>query len=165
MKQIKCNLSRGTQDIDNAIKEIELYKRQVVANTNVFLRRLGQIGIAVVNQRSAGQNFSTEFVVKQSSEGVLVGTLYVSGEELLFFEFGTGVKFNSKPSNHPDGVRLGMIIGEYGKGHGNNMYWYYKDDNDKWHRTSGIKAQMPVYMASVEILTQIERIAKEVFLV
>lgn len=161
MKKIKIKLTESS--LNQAIQQIDMYTQDLVARQNLFLRRLGAVGVQVVNERSVGQNFDTSFLVEAVGTGVLRGTLLVQGEELLFFEFGTGIRYNSKPSNHPMGAQLGMIIGEYGEGHGNQMTWYYKDDDGQWVRCKGQRAQMPVYMASVEILTRVERIAKEVF--
>lgn len=168
MKKIKCDLSlSGTRSIQNAINEVELYTKDLVAKVNLFTRRLGAVGIATVESRSKGNNFPTSFVVDSIGQGLFRGTLLVGGgEELLFFEFGTGIKYNSTPSNHPEGARLGMTIGGYGKGYGNLLEWkYYDDSSGRWIPTSGQPAQMPVYMAYVEIISRFERIAKEVFLV
>lgn len=172
MKRIKCDLSlSGARSIDNAIKEVELYTRDLVAKINLFLRRVGQVGVAVVDANSHYDydhkdiNISTRFVVERLDEGILRGKLIAEGEYLFFIEFGAGVRYNSQPSSHPKGAELGMTIGGYGKGHGNEMQWFYKDENDKWVRNKGIKAQMPVYQADLQIISQIERIAKEVFTV
>lgn len=166
MKKIKCNLSQsGAYSIDSVIKRIDLYTKDLEAKTNIFLRRLGAIGIATVESRSAGMNFNESFIVENLGQGSFRGTLIVSGEELLFFEFGTGIRYNNKPSNHPEGARLGMTIGGYGKGYGNQLVWHYRDENGHWQPTSGQPAQMPVYMASVEIISRFERIVKEVFMV
>lgn len=162
MKKIKCDLSlKGSRSIDNAIKELDLYTKDFIAKVNLFIRRLGAVGIATVESRSSGMNFPTSFVLDQVSNGVFKGTLVVEGgEELLFFEFGTGITHNNYPSSHPDGARLGMIIGEYGQGLGKNEYWYH--DGKRYY---GEPAQMPVYMAYIELISTFERIAKEVFMV
>lgn len=159
MKKIKFNVGK-IDEVNKAKQEIDLYTREFVAKVNFFVRRLGEIGVATVEQRSAGQNFSVAFHIKNLGLNSLEGTLLVSGEELLFFEFGTGVHYNQEPSPHPDGVRLGMIIGEYGRKQGKNDYWYYQGK-----KVYGNPAKMPVYMAYVEIISNFERVVKEVFTV
>lgn len=162
MKKIKCDLSlSGVRSIEHAIKEVDLYTKDFVAKTNLFLRRLGAVGIVAVDSRSAGHNFPTSFFVEQVGNGILKGTLSVGGgEELLFFEFGTGITYNQYPSSHPKGAKLGMIIGEYGKGQGKNEYWFYQGE-----KQYGDPARMPVYRAYIEIIDEFRRIAKEVFMV
>lgn len=160
MKKIKCDLSlSGSRSIQNAIREVELYTLDFVAKVDLFIRRLGAVGIVAVKERSGSHNFPTSFVINQVGNGYISGTLTVNGgEELLFFEFGTGITYNEYPSSHPKGAKLGMIIGEYGKGLGKNEYWFYQGE-----KHYGDPARMPVYRAYLELLDQFRRIAKEVW--
>lgn len=172
MKKIKCDLSLdGVRSVQHAINEVELYTKDFIAKVNIFVRRLGAVGIATVQSRSSGKNFDTSFILDDISAGHVSGTLLVSGEELLFFEFGTGITHNSRPSSHPKGAEMGYTIGGYvnekgeQKGYGNLPHWRYRDDNGQWQETDGWKAEMPVYHAYVEMVIEFRRIANEVFMV
>ena len=44
-----------------------------------------------------------------------------------------------------------------------NESWVYVADSGEWVRSYGTEATMPVYKASVEIMQNVRRIAKEVF--
>ena len=92
-------------------------------------------------------------------------TLVCEGSGLLFIEFGAGISYNTPAgtSPHPKGEEFGYTIGSYGQGKGKNESWVYVADSGEWVRSYGTEATMPVYKASVEIMQNIRRIAKEVF--
>ena len=41
--------------------------------------------------------------------------------------------------------------------------WYYLGNDNQWHYTHGVKATMPMYNATIEIINQYKQIAREVF--
>jgi len=90
--------------------------------------------------------------------------IVAKGTEVFFVEFGTGVYFNSSAgsSPHPEGGRLGMVIGGYGKGLGARTIWGYKADGVKV-KTHGIPAQMPMYRAFMRTYENIDKIARRIY--
>lgn len=83
----------------------------------------------------------------------------------MFIEFGAGIHYNGAAgsSPHPKGEEFGYTIGSYGQGKGKNESWVYYADSGEWVRSYGTEATMPMYKASVEIIQNIRKIAKEVF--
>lgn len=91
--------------------------------------------------------------------------ILVSGREVIFIEFGSGVYYNGPPgsSTHPKGQEFGFVVGSYGKGQGVRQVWGYYADNGELVLTHGVKATMPMYKAIMEVYTQAPKVVKEVF--
>ena len=76
-------------------------------------------------------------------------SVVAQGERVTFIEFGTGVTYNSN-RDYPQAEALGMTIGGYGKGKGNNKYWWFSDPDPnlnathrEYTRKDGTKVVMP----------------------
>jgi hypothetical protein len=93
-----------------------------------------------------------------------IATIDVSGQDILFIEFGAGVYYNGAKgsSPHPKGQQLGMLIGTYGKGMGSRQVWGYVEDGVTI-LTHGTKATMPMYEAILKVYEQAPKVVKEVF--
>lgn len=166
--KIYCSLS--TKSLNKAIKAVQAYKERIENKNDVFVRRLAELGIPVIEenilaaQGDSDTNHNT-YIKLTSLRGYSEARLVVEGKDLLFIEFGAGVHYNvpAGSSPHPKGDEFGYTIGSYGKGQGAKDYWYYVDETGAKHRSHGTEATMPVYKASVEIIENIRKIAKEVF--
>lgn len=166
----KISISLSQKSIQNAIKEIEAYKRQFIDRNEIFVRRLAELGIPVIDQNIASaqgdsdKNHNT-YIKINSFGSYSEAKLVVEGKNLLFIEFGSGVHHNGSAgtSPHPKGEEFAYTIGSYGKGQGKNDFWFYYADTGEAVMSHGTEAAMPVYRASQEIIQNIRRIAKEVF--
>ena len=165
---IYCSLSE--KSLDKAIKAVRAYRERIEDKNDLFVRRLAELGIPIIDENiSASRGDSDKnhhtYIKLTSLRGYSEARLVVEGKDLLFIEFGAGVHYNTSAgsSPNPKGAELGYTIGSYGKGLGTNDYWYYIDDTGVKHRSYGTEATMPVYKASVEIIQNIRKIAKEVF--
>jgi hypothetical protein len=168
-KTIKMNLSYDS--IQNAIKQLRTYQSGLKGKNELFVKRLAEIGIPVIDQNIASvqgdSDKSHNIYIKTNSFGNYAQAILVcEGTDLLFIEFGAGVHYNTPAgtSPHPKGQELGYTIGSYGQGKGKNDSWVYYSETGEWIRSCGTEATMPVYKASVEIMQSIRKIAKEVFL-
>lgn len=88
--------------------------------------------------------------------------IVAEGDDVCFIEFGAGVYYNGAepyPIPRPAGI---VGIGEYGKGHGKEDFWFYTDESGS-HYTHGTPAAMPMYNASKAILESVSQVANEVF--
>lgn len=167
-KPIKMSLSHDS--IQNAIKQLRAYQSGLKSKNELFLKRLTGLGIPVIDQNIAAsqgdsnKNHNTYIKINSFGNYTQV-TLVCEGVDLLFIEFGAGIKYNTPAgtSPHPKGQELGYTIGSYGEGKGKDDSWIYYSETGEWVRSYGTKATMPVYKASVEIMQNIRRIAKEVF--
>ena len=99
-------------------------------------------GIAPVDISPNGAVKAADVSVSYSKEGD-VYIVIAQGKEAYFVEFGAGVYFNEKPSPHPKGAELGMLIGQYGDGYGNRRVWGFPE-NGTIVLTRGTPASMPM---------------------
>jgi len=166
----KINISLSKKSIQDAIKEIEAYKRQFIDRNELFVRRLAELGIPVIDQNIAvaqgdsDKNHNT-YIKINSFGSYSEAKLVVEGSDLLFIEFGSGIHYNGSAGTraHPKGEEFGYTIGSYGKGQGSKDFWFYYADTGEAVMSHGTEATMPVFRASQEIIQNIRRIAREVF--
>lgn len=166
----KINISLSQKSIQNAINEVRKYQRELIDKNELFVRRLAELGIAVIDQNIAAaqgdsdKNHNT-YIKINSFGSYSEATLVVEGKDLLFIEFGSGAHYNGSAgtSPHPKGEEFGYTIGSYGKGQGSKDFWFYYADTGEAVMSHGTESTMPVYKASVEIIQNIRSIAKEVF--
>lgn len=167
-KVIKCGLSQ--KSIQNAISEIRKYQEVLLDKNQLFVQKLCELGIPVIDQNIAAaqgdsdKNHNT-YIKINSFGSYAQAQLIVEGRDLVFIEFGSGIHYNGSAgsSPHPKGQEFGYTIGSYGQGKGANDYWFYYADTGESVMSRGTEATMPVYKASMEILQNIRRIAREVF--
>lgn len=166
----KIRISLSEKSIQNAINEVRKYQRELISKNEVFVRRLAELGIPVIDQNIAvaqgdsDKNHNT-YIKINSFGSYSEAKLVVEGVDLLFIEFGAGIYYNGSAgtSLHPKGEEFGYTIGSYGKGKGKNDFWFYYADTGEAVMSRGTESTMPVYKASVEIIQNIRRIAREVF--
>lgn len=166
----KIRISLSEKSIRNAINEIESYKMEFIERNEVFVRRLAELGIPVIDQNIAvaqgdsDKNHNT-YIKINSFGSYSEAKLVVEGKSILFIEFGAGIRYNgsSGTSPHPKGEEFGYTIGSYGKGQGSKDFWFYYADTGESVMSHGTEATMPVFRASQEIIQNIRRIAREVF--
>lgn len=167
-KTIKIALSKSS--VDDAIEELKRYKQGIIDKNELFVRRLYELGMQVIDERIAAaegdsdKRHYTSVRIRQF-QGHYEAILTVEGRDILFIEFGAGIHYNTPAgtSPHPEGKEYGYTIGSYGKGLGKNDSWFYNDETGAKRRSYGTKATMPVYTAWVEMKNQMIQIAKEVF--
>ena len=161
-KVIRMSLSASS--IDDAIKELKSFRKSIDYKKDKLLEELGKIGVKEASVRFTtamydGVNDSS-VTLKSSKNGY---TIIASGHAVAFIEFGAGVYHNSGdpyPDPRPDGI---VGIGEYGKGYGKRQAWGYRNESGELTITHGNPAAMPMWYASEEMRSKIEKIAKEVF--
>lgn len=165
---IKCNLN--PKSIKNTIKQLEEYQNSLRDKNELFLKRLCELGIPVIDQNisiaqgDSDKNHNTYIKINRFGN-YAQATLVCEGIDLNFIEFGAGIFYNGEAgsSPHPKGEEFEYTIGSYGQGKGKNESWVYVAESGEWIRSYGTEATMPMYKASVEIMQNIRRIAKEVF--
>lgn len=167
-KVIKFGLNQ--KSIQDAIKQLEDYKTGLRNKNELFVRRLAELGIPVIDQNimmlqgDSDKNHNTYIKINRF-DNYAQAVLVCEGANLNFIEFGAGIHYNTPTgsSPHPKGQELDYTIGSYGQGKGKNDSWTYYSDSGEWVRSYGTEAAMPIYKASVEIMQNIRKIAKEVF--
>ena len=167
-KTITFNLD----EIDNAIKELEQYERDMVDKIELFRQRLADelsseaqslFDSSIVDDLTTGgsrsPNVTVTTVHKQN-----VSVVIANGKDAVWVEFGAGVYHNGSAggSPHPMGVELGYTIGSYGKGYGKGRAWGFYE-NGVLKITRGTPATMPMYNAMKSIIAKADSIAREVW--
>lgn len=172
---IKCNLS--AESIRKAIQELEQYKKDLNRKIGIFTEKLAQAGEKVALQNIKESPLGKTVTLRteeKNTDGVSRVALIATGEvkqskdyppfnTLLAIEFGAGIHYNPVPN--PNAPEFGLGVGTFpGQIHAYEDYWFYWDeDKQKWLPTHGVKATMPMYKASVEIIEKVKDVAKEVF--
>ena len=160
-------LNYSVNNIDGLIKCLEDYSKSIETKGELFVRRLAEIGLPVIDATVASTKGDADTGYNKSYIEVEGNTarLIFEGNDVLFIEFGAGVHYNGEAgkSPHPKGAEFGYTIGSYGEGHGKQDSWFYRDETGSLWRSFGTEASMPMYKASMEIVTNIRRIANEVF--
>lgn len=149
-------------DIRAAIKELEGYKRQLIAVQRRIVKTLLEMGAESIRTTLSGHTFSgatlDSIKVDITRNGdTIEGVLSVSGEAILFLEFGAGLI----GYGHPRAGEFGFGPGTYpGGGNWNNPggWWYPTDDpaltirtdsnGQGWGFSHGTKPLMPMEIAS-----------------
>ena len=166
----KIRISLSEKSIQNAINEVRKYQRELISKNEVFVRRLAELGIPIIDQNIAAAQGDSDkshntYIKINSFGSYSEAKLVVEGKSILFIEFGAGIRYNGSAgtSPHPKGEEFGYTIGSYGKGQGKNDFWFYYTDTGEAVMSHGTESTMPVSRASQEIIRNIRRIEREVF--
>ena len=163
--------------IEKLKEDLLEYKNDLSRKCDEVVRRLVDVALPIIeshiaeaqitydekNIQSGADVTHTTDVQYVTSDGSSRANISVSGKEILFIEFGSGVYYNALPSPHPKGQEFGFVIGSYGKHHGVQQVWGYYDESGELVLTHGVKATMPMYNAFLEIQKQAKKIVKDVF--
>lgn len=164
----KISISLSQKSIQNALKEIESYKRELQRKNQVFIDRLSKIGLDVVQATMESipseekGSYYTEIV--NNSQGDIIGAaIRLTGDKILFLEFSAGIAYGTNSYPTPAGDKYG--VGTYpGQTHAFSLYgWWYVDENGKKHHSYGNRAYMPMYHAEEAIVLVVRQVAREVF--
>ena len=168
-KQIKINLFDGVS-INDAIKQIQEYNRNLKRKTQILIDKLAEKGLEVVQTTMESVpaeekgSYNTEII--NNSRGDIIGAaIRLTGDKVLFIEFSAGITYGTPKGGYPldSGKQYG--VGTYpGQVHAEDPRgWWYIDEQGNKHHSYGNRAYMPMYHADSEILSQVCNIDKEVF--
>lgn len=172
MAKTIISVDLSTKSINNAIKELNKYKRSLLDKEKQLLEKLAYIGVNNASIRFTTAMYDGVNDVTVSLDKTAKGYAIVAkGQAVAFIEFGSGVYHNTGepyPLPRPDGV---VGIGEYGQGKGKRKAWYYKGEpgtngelqSNGVVKTRGNPAAMPMWYATEEMRRSILQIAREVF--
>ncbi len=162
---MKIPIALSEKSIGDAIKRLNQYKADLPRKIQALIDAMVAFGedyaINEVGHVDTGETLETIRGYRNGSKGVIV-----AGGNIVWIEFGSGIRYNGPAGNspHPKGTELGMVIGEYGLGHGAdpNGWWYYGTDGQV-HHTYGVPAGMPLWKTAQELRRVAPELAKEVF--
>lgn len=173
-KVITIGLS--TRDMNRAIKELEKYKQDFQKKVNLLRVRLAEeikafaqagFNSSGVNDTLGGGTRPANVDVTVSDNGNIT-VIIAMGKDAVWCEFGAGVYHNGDVGSSPNpyGGDLGLTIGSFGDGHGQQDVWGYYEtpgDPDTLILTHGTEATMPMYNAVQTVVPRVVSIAREVF--
>lgn len=185
MKSIRCSLTKKGS-LERAIKELEAYKNSLNQKAEELVNRLIEVGIQTAKDNS-GQYAGMIKFTKQLNptvdgcDGILIATdgqkivkeWYASKKNglehknvrsyevspLLLAEFGSGWLANVL--DDVSGVGQGTMPDQKHAFDPDGWYWY--DDKGEKHHSIGEAPTYPMHSASMAILFEIDKIAREVF--
>ena len=170
MKTINVRLDPTS--IENAIKELQQYQKDVENKTRLLIQRLTDYGaeIARVKIVSLGAYYSGELlsgVDGYYSPTLNAGFVKVTNDHAAFVEFGTGVVGQNNP--HKNGEYLSKAAWQYATGpkifttQDGKVGWIYPTDDGGFRFTEGMKSRPFMYETALELQSKFAGIAKEVF--
>jgi hypothetical protein len=160
------------QSIENAIQELNQYKKDVENKARQLVQRLVDLGanVARVKIVEMGAYYSGELlsgVGGYFSPILNAGWVKVTNDHAAFVEFGTGVVGQSNP--HKNGEYLSKASWAYATGRtifttkDGRVGWFYPTDNGEYRFTEGMRSRPFLYETALELQREFPRIAKEVF--
>ena len=163
--------------LNELIQQLEEYEKKLDSRFQNFLSRLMDVGIEVAKAKLGDYEGYVEFRKEISeNEGILIATdgekilkeWYTNAKKtqkrsyeispLLMKEFGSGwlaVVMSDIP-----GVGQGTMPNSYGHANDPNG-WYWYDEDGKKHHSIGEAPTFPMYSAAIEMMREIDNIAKE----
>ncbi len=165
-KVIKVKLD--PHSIENAIKEIEAYKKDLEKRVRLLLKRLTDEGVEIAKARVVEHKIIHDNELTNSINGFVsgnVGFIRVDDEHAVFFEFGTGPVGASDP--HPLGgsyKNKGWYTAADGKPM-DELYGWKRlgSDGDVYFFTEGQEAKPFMYETAQKLKDEFPRIVEEVF--
>jgi len=172
-KVIKVPLTE--QGINNAIKELNKYKKWLKDRTEKFVKALGDEGMQIAKAKfqTAQYDGTNDVSVSVEQRGDNKVAVVAIGGAVLFIEFGTGIRY---PDNHPEAAENGFVHGEYGYKLGRlEKGWRYEGSpgtngevitsgkHAGMVHTYGNPANMSMYQTVKELQEKFEEIARRIY--
>lgn len=166
MSHHKITVPLTRAGIKNLVDSVKDYQRWIERKTAELAERLTQYGMGYAQIEFSGAIYDGERenidVSVRRKRGKNRYAVVAKGKEILFIEFGAGVKYGY---GHPQAAEYGMGPGTWpkGKGHWNDPNgWYIPPEKGGGH-TYGNPPNMSMYRTAKELHDALERIAIDVF--
>lgn len=170
MKKITVKLS--SKGIDEAIKQLQEYKKSIKEKSQLLIQKLGDYGLEICRAKvvemdihDTGRLLST--VNGYYNPNLNSGFITVDCDYAVFVEFGTGTRGMGKP------YLAGEIMAEVGYQYmGGTKYvtlldgrigWYYPVSDGTWRFTEGLPSRPFMYETALEMRRKLDSLIKEVF--
>ena len=166
MKNLNINIF-DPLSIERACAEIDKLEKLVDKNTNSLVTEVTNIVQNKIQNNYEGvgsvDGIETNDLnpsISQERISDKEKAVVVSGESVLFVEFGTGITKADSPEARSVLESSGVVgHGEYGRGNGANPDGWYLNG----HKTMGLNAVTPVYRARKEALEALPNMLKDRF--
>jgi hypothetical protein len=152
-----------SKSIEKALNAIKEYERDFQNKEREFVRRLAEIGVSVAETGFSLADYDGENDVQVSwSQSGPFASVIAFGQTVGFIEFGTGIRYKEYDSSGLEYTP--PAHGTYGKGRGANPkgWWFSNGPGSSMH-TYGNQPAEAMLTARNEMITQVARIAREVW--
>ena len=171
-KIIECVLS--PESVDSAIKELQDYKDELQDKHKQLVDRLAKAGLKVasvayseasagsIGEEMDGPDSAVPALEITTEDGGLTAVIQISGHDVTFIEFGSGIHFNRAYAGKPattNAEKFGYTIGGYGTGLGLHEAWHYGNGKISY----GTPAADATGKIELEIKNEIRKVVKEIY--
>ena len=171
MKTIQVN-PFNPKSVENAIKELQAYKKEVETKTRQLVERLTYLGADIARVKIVGLGAYDTGELLSGVDGYYsstsnIGFVRVTSDHVAFVEFGTGVVGQANP--HRNGEYLSKAAWQYATGpkiftkKDGRVGWIYPTDDGGFRFTEGMESRPFMYETALELQRMFPKIAKEVF--
>lgn len=168
--KISLNLNKIStlkEQVNQAIKDINLFTESLESKINEVLKRLAEYGCEIA-QLDYDNTYMDETYAYPEKVSVKIGEfttdsgsvgykITATGKNVVFLEFGTGIE-----ATHPLGNEFGFVNKSWSVEHANQLttkgYWFYL--KRKYESTPATET---MYITGKELEDSVERIVKDVF--
>ena len=169
MKTVHVDLT-DRSSVQNAIKDLEALKKEWKRKANLCAETIAAMLADKITENITSIPYSDDLIdlgtqtalTRYPIAGAIAtgNRVLIGGDEIAFIEFGAGIYHNAGTHNPlSEKVNFDTAIGSYGKGHGNEPYWFIAHNLI----SRGTPAYMPIYKAIEEIKPMIPTIVRQVF--
>lgn len=179
MGKTTITMQLSEASVRNAIRELENYKKELLAKVQTYTYRLAERGISVAKSNTgvfshyitfsvnlSPTTYGCKAVLLANESGTITrqwqtkeGVQSADVSPLLMTEFGSG--FKAQNPKNVAGVGQGTFPDQT---HAfDSGGWYYQDLEGVWHHSDGFTPTMPMYKAFCEMEQDIVNVALEVF--
>lgn len=170
MKTIRIE-ALDKQSVDKAITELRAVKKEWNRKAKLAEEEVARVLAELISNNLSAIPYSDDVKDVKTHQpeptfpmlgAIAVGnTVKIGGEEIVFVEFGAGIYHNAGTNNPlSEAVQFDTAIGSYGKGQGNNKYWFIAHNKI----SCGTPAYMPIYNAIQDLKPMIPAIVRGIFL-
>lgn len=162
MAKTVIKFSLNEKDIDRAISELKVFKREFLRKCESLIEALTDYGVEVAKVEVAQLDavYTGELmnsIVGYYSPTYNVGIIKAGAYYAAYVEFGTGVVGSKSPHPNPQGWQYDV------NNHGDEGWVYYDEDSGGFRRTRGFKSRPFMHNTARDIEKNCERIVREVF--
>lgn len=164
-KVIKCKLDSAS--IEQAIKELQEYRKGLDDKVRQFVESLAHDGVEIARawvMAARGDSERPTVAVQIDPAGdITKAQITMTGNDVLFIEFGAGIHYNGNDTPHA--AEHGYGIGTYNPNSDNAFNldgWYYWTGTERVH-SYGTEGTYPMYHAAENARNTAIKKAIEIF--
>ena len=170
----KFTATLSVSSIRKLQNDLKKYKSNLYAKAEQFARELADESVEIAKMKIS--TFDAIFTgelqdsihseEKQKEKNKVIFAVVAGTDHALFVEFGTGQMGLDKPYPYelPEGVSWSYATGQTIRQNAlGRYYWFYPDDDGKWHYTEGMPSRPFMYETANDLKQKVEEVAKRVF--